>query len=221
MESDRTIYFALTGDIASSRELADRAAVQQEIRSMLETSSSELDTALAAPLQLIRGDEIQGLFRHPDRIVDVVVRLADALHPVAVMWGLGRGPLSTELLTNVSAVDGPCLHRARDALEEARREESWVVAGGFGDPHDGILSTLFRLIWTVRSTWTPTQMKYVHDVRTRTQTNVAALHDVTRQAVSKSLDAARLTAVLDGEEAARSYLRWLEAHSPDAAGNTP
>ncbi len=106
-------------------------------------------------------------------------------------------------------VDGPCLHRAREALVAAASDERWLVAGGFDDPHGAAISALFRLIWSLRADWTETQMKYIRAVRDHLQTEVADTYDVSRQAVSKALDAARLQAVLDGESAARAYLRWI------------
>ena len=63
--------------------------------------------------------------------------------------------------------------------------------------------------WTVRASWTDTQMKYVREARTRKQTEVAEIYDVSRQAVSKALDSAEFAMVLEGEDAARRYLGWL------------
>lgn len=203
------VYFALTGDIVASRELGERAAVQRTLRAALEDLNRELADALAIPLQLIAGDEVQGLLRDPAAAADVVIGIADALHPVAIMWGLGRGPLATDLADDVSLVDGPCLHRAREALEAAVAEEGWLAAAGFEAPHGRVLSALFRMMWSVRSGWTETQIKYAREVRRRTQTEVAGLFGVSKQAVSKVLDAARFAPVREAEEAARALLEWL------------
>lgn len=204
-----SIYFALTGDVVSSRELEDRAGVQRSLRTVVEELNEELDAALATPLKLIAGDEVQGLLDDPGAAVDVVTRVADRLHPVGVAWGLGRGPISTDWAEDVSILDGPCLHRAREAVEIAASEGRWLVARGFEPPHGGILSTLFDLTWTLRASWTETQMKYVREARARKQTEVAALYDVSRQAVSKTLGSAEFSVVMEGEEAARRYLAWL------------
>jgi len=206
---DDTIYFALTGDVVSSRELEDRAGVQRSLRAVVEELNEELDAALATPLKLIAGDEVQGLLDDPEAAVDAVTRVADRLHPVGVAWGLGRGPISTDWTEDVSVLDGPCLHRAREAVEIAASEGRWLVTRGFEPPHGGILSTLFELTWTIRASWTETQMKYVREARAHKQTEVAALYDVSRQAVSKALDSAEYSVVMEGEEAARRYLAWL------------
>jgi len=211
------VYHALTGDIVASRELEDRAAVQRDLRATLDDLNGELGEALAIPLQLVAGDEVQGLLRDPAAAADVVIGIADRLHPVAIMWGLGRGPLATDLADDVSLVDGPCLHRAREALERSVRGDRWLVAAGFEAPHGTVLTALFRMMWSVRSGWTETQIKYAREVRDRTQTEVADLYGVSRQAVSKVLDAARFAPVREAEEAARALLAWLgEGEQRDA-----
>lgn len=207
--SETETFYALTGDVVGSRELSDRAEVQRRIRDAVSRLNRDLDPEPAAPLRVVSGDEVQGLLVRPEGAVEVVTRIADALHPVAVAWGLGSGPLTTDPSDDVSVLDGPCFHRSREALEAAESEGRWVVIRGFDAPHDPVLTTLLDLVWTLRSSWTDTQMKYVRDARSRSQTDVAALHDVSRQAVSKVLDAAHFGVVLDGEEAARRYLRWV------------
>lgn len=207
--ADDIPYFALTGDLVSSRELPDRARVQRTLTTLLAELNEDVGSRLSAPLKVVAGDEVQGLLNDPEATLDVVVRIADALHPVAVAWGLGRGGLSTDLTDDVSLLDGPCLHRARDALDRAASEDRWLETEGFAAPHGDVLSALFQLVWTIRSSWTDTQMKYVREVRHRNQTDVAKLFGVSRQAVSKALDAARFSAVEEGEEAIRRLLRWI------------
>ena len=50
--------------------------------------------------------------------IDVVVALSDAIAPEEMIFGVGFGPLSTRIDPDVARMDGPCLHRAREALDE-------------------------------------------------------------------------------------------------------
>lgn len=176
------------------------------------------DAPLAAPLELTAGDEVQGLLRRPEGAVDVVVRLADRLHPAEMVWGLGRGPIATDLYPEVAAIDGPCFHRARSALEAAAREGSWVRVDGFPAPHDQVLSALFRLAHGIRSRWTDTQARYVSAVRGRLQKDVAREFGVDDSTVSESLKKAHFRAVEAGEEAARALLAWFGSSGRPADG---
>ena len=161
-------YFALIGDVVGSRQLEDRAALQRELVETIEGLSAKLSGpggVLAAPLKLMAGDEIQGLLREPASAVDVLVRIGDRIHPVTVSWGLGAGPLSTDLGADVALLDGPCFHRARSAVEAAYAEGVWVRVEGFSPPHGDALSALFRLMGGIRSRWKPAQMRYIRSVR--------------------------------------------------------
>lgn len=203
-------YFALIGDIVGSRQLDDRAGVQRRLGAELD-ALNQLDAgeAMAAPLRLTAGDEVQALLVRPDAVVTILTRLDDALHPATMIWGLGRGTLSTDLQADVATLDGSCFHRARSALSGARREEAWLRAEGFGAPHDEVLSALFRLMGTIRSRWTDVQARYVREVRGRLQREVAERLGVSEPAVSKSLAAARFATIEEAECAAAALLAWL------------
>lgn len=66
------------GDLVGSRALENRAAVQRRLRAVLEEIDEEVCTdALAAPLKLTTGDEVQALLGEPAVVVPIVVRFAD------------------------------------------------------------------------------------------------------------------------------------------------
>jgi hypothetical protein len=220
-------WFALIGDVVGSRHLQNRAQVQRQLQGTLAELNRELvgpgeDGTLVAPLKLTAGDEIQGLLRRPAPAVDIVVRIADGLHPATVAWGLGAGPLATDLGEDVALLDGPCFHRARSAVQAAYDDGAWVRAEGFPPPLDGSISALFRLMGAVRSRWKPAQVRYIRSVRGHLQKEVAEMHDVDASTVSKALQAARFRDVEEGEAAARRLLEWgaasLEAKEGTAKG---
>jgi hypothetical protein len=207
----KRMYYALIGDITASRAIADRAGVQRRLRRVIAELNAESGAALAVPLRLTAGDELQGLFTDASFVAHTVIRFADELHPVNLSWGLGRGPVTTDLDPDVSLVDGPCFHNARAALKMAVRERSWLTASGFAEPWDDVLSAMFRLMRATRSRWTATQVRYVRAARGRLQQEAAEHLGVTKQAVSKTLDAAQFAHVQAGEEAVRHVLAWLSA----------
>lgn len=205
-------YVALTGDVVGSRHLEDRAGFQRRIRELLVEMNRELaaggegENPLATELRLTAGDELQGLLSRPEVTVDILVRLADELHPVRMVWGIGVGRITTELRGDVALLDGPCFHRARKAVEQAAAEGAWARLAGFGVVVDQTLSALFRLMGAVREGWTDTQARYVRNVRGRLQKEVAERFDVSPSVVSESLKAARYRELAEAEEAARALL---------------
>lgn len=221
-ERNERAYYALIGDIVGSRTLENRAAVQRRLRELLEEIDEELGTdALAAPLKLTAGDEVQALLAEPAVVVPMVVRFADRLHPVRMTWGLGRGTLTTDLERDVSVLDGPCFHRARAALDGATHEDAWLRVEGIGQPHARVVNALFLLMGAIRDRWTETQARYVGAVRGRLQKDVARELGVSEPAVSKALSSARFTIVEEGERAAEELLRWLGGPQGTAPHGAP
>lgn len=199
-------FLALIGDVVSSRQVERRALLQHELERATERANEILGPALAAPLTLTAGDEIQGLFRDPAAVVDAVVEVADAVFPARLVHGLGLGPLETDLGPDPALLDGPCFHLAREALLEARGEGSWLVARGLHEPGDVIVSALFRLLGELRSRWTEIQADHVRHARGLPQKEVAERLGKAESTVSESLKAAGFQAMLEGESALREAL---------------
>lgn len=202
-------YAAFTGDLVDSRNLPDRARVQRDLRAVLESLNATWRDPLTVPLRVTAGDEVQGLTRAPEILVDIMVGIADALFPVRVAWGLGVGPLTTELAEDVSLLDGPCFHRAREAVEEAKRSSRWLQVAPMEDGAGVAATALMNLVGALRSDWTPRQAEVVGAARGRLQIEVAEALEVHASTISRTLAAAHYEAVLEGEAAARELLRSL------------
>jgi len=215
-------YFALIGDLVDSRRRSDRAQVQDRLRTVIGTVNETLGAALAAPLRLTAGDELQGLTRDPEILVNVVVSVSDAVLPAELSWGIGYGPVTTALDADVSMVDGPCFHRAREAVESGKKSGRWVeLRGVTGAPGEAI-PALFNLVGALRADWTPRQAEVVQAARGRLQVEVAEALGVHASTVSRTLAAAHFDAVLEGEAAARSLLAEVRsAVSPPASEPAP
>lgn len=216
------IYHALIGDIVGSSTLSNRAEVQRALEGLVETLNEELgepeNGGLATAIRLTAGDEIQALLVDSGHTVDVVVRIADELHPTLVAWGLGVGPITTELGPDVARIDGPCFHRAREAVGEAGAGDEWLRAKGFPAPHGQTISALFRLMGAIRSRWKPAQIRYIRGARRHLQRKVAELNNVDESTVSKALQAARFRDVEDAEAAVRDLLRWVAVSMNEPEG---
>lgn len=202
-------YFAIIGDLVASRKMADRAAVQVRFRKAVEDLNVAAGEGLPVPLKVTAGDEVQGITDHPELLVEIMVTLSDALAPERLAWGWGWGALATELADDVSLLDGPCLHRAREAVEAAKKESSWLEVSGFAEPSGQVLSALMNLVGSIRSGWTERQAEVVRTSRGRLQVDTAERLGVDPSTISRTLGAAHATRVFAGEDAARALLRSL------------
>lgn len=206
-------YFAIIGDLVESRNLADRAEVQERFQTVIAELNEDCRDSLEVPLKITAGDEVQGLSRHPRVFVDIMVRTSDALRPVGLSWGWGFGELATDLVEDVALLDGPCLHLAREAVENAKEDSRWLRIRGFPEPAAQVLDTVVNVIRFFRSTWTDRQAEIVKEARGKLQTEVADRLGVAQSTVSRTLAAAHYTTVLELEEAAQALLRALEGEA--------
>lgn len=203
-------YFALIGDIDASREIEDRAEVQRTIQQTIGMlNNGELSTKQEAPLRLVSGDEVQGLTREPEYLLDVIVALSDAVAPVQLSWGAGCGSLSTDLATDIAVLDGSSFHRARDALASAKKRDRWFDIHGVAETDNEVLTALMNLMGAIRSGWTERQSEYVRAARGRMQTEVAEMKGVYPSTVSRALQATSFGYIKEGEAAARTVFAAL------------
>lgn len=211
VESSANIrYLAVIGDIRSSRLAPQRAEMQKLLEHGLEEINREFADELVAGFVITLGDEFQGVLREPGRAVKVLVALEAVLGEISVRYGVGWGTISTELREFAVGMDGPCFHRAREAVREGKRADRWATVSGFGGD-DEILNGLLWLVGAVRGRWTSVQRETVEQVRAaRTQREVAAARGVHESSVSQALKAALHDPVLASERSAEIL---LEQHS--------
>jgi hypothetical protein len=202
-------YFAIIGDLVGSRKMADRATVQVRLWKAVEDLNVAAGTHLPVPLKVTAGDEVQGITRHPEALVEIMAELSDALVPAGLAWGWGYGELTTDLTEDVSLLDGPCLHRAREAVRAAKKKSSWLEVSGFAEPTGQVLSALMNLIGSIRSGWTDRQAEVARESRGRLQVETAERLGIDPSTVSRTLRAAHASRVFAGEDAARALLRSL------------
>jgi len=205
-------HLALIGDVRGSRAHPDRAALQRRLKEALETANREHTPSV--PLAITAGDEFQGLLA-PERAglaVDLLVELGERLHPVELAFGLGWGTLATPrgATTSVSELDGPCFHRARNALDRAKTDSTWAALEGFGPALDGLVTGTFGLMAVIRGGWTGKQAVYVRDARhAERYKDVAERHSVVPSVITESLQSAHFKALLRAEDGLRLALAAL------------
>lgn len=199
-------YVALIGDVVSSRQIEDRAGLQHSLIAELEVMNAAWGDEIAAPLVLISGDEVQGLFSDPSAVVPIVVHIEEALWPVKLLYGVGRGRLATELSRETTRLDGRCFHLARGALESAQKRRRWLHANGLGTEADAMVGSAFDLMSAVRTRWTARQLEFVRAARTASQSEVASRFGVSPSVVSESLKAASYKTIVGAEKALSEFL---------------
>jgi hypothetical protein len=118
-------------------------------------------------------------------------------------------------------MDGPCFHRAREAIGIAKNEDDAVVVRGFGEPLDAVLDSLFALVQSVIGRWKPAQAETARLMRTsESQKIVAMQRRVSTSVVSEALKSAQFREILRAESALEILLNRFagleEAAKPES-----
>jgi DNA-binding NarL/FixJ family response regulator len=207
-EVKRHSYIAVICDIVGSKEVEDRAGLQDELRSVLNEVNTLFASTIAADFLLTIGDEFQGLLCSPDDVVQLLSKVRAAVHPVELRFGLGVGKLDTALRKQALGMDGSCFHRARTAIERAAKRRTPVEVET--DSGDVVFSVYGLLYGGLRHRWTKRQRQVVDlSMSGMAGKDIAAYLSITPSAVSQHLHKAESNAVF----AATQY--WLGALSKE------
>ncbi len=162
---------------------------------------------LVLDFDLVRPGQAVAILRRPGAALEMAGTLHDAWSPANLRIGIGFGGLDGPSSGPARLVEGPCVDRAQAALAEARRRGDAIVLRGF-EPLDGLLSASLSLARHARSSWTPTQERYVSAYE-GSWVAVARREGVSPSAVSQAVSRAR---VEDLREIQREAVRLLDTH---------
>lgn len=177
-----TRYVALIGDAVASRRLPARArsGLQDDLGTSLKEVNRRWRRVVAAGFAVTLGDQFQGLLSEPGPAWDITHWLRAALPQVDWVVAMGRGPIHTSLGRTAPETDGPCFHRAREALEAAKLRRLVLAFGGFGAGLDGLAEYYSALYWG----WTPRQRRVASLLRVAPPAEVADRLKIGQSAVS-------------------------------------
>jgi SatD family (SatD) len=207
------LFVAVIGDLVGSRQLPGtrRGEVQIALGRLMDRLNQEFAAGLRAKFVITLGDEFEGLVRvqaASRTIPDLIWTIEEALPDPVSRVGIGLGGIDTPIQDDVTVLDGPAFHHAREAIGAAAKNEH--LGGefrGFGDNHDAILNGIARVLHHQRRRWSRQQRNLAMLLHRGTRkSEAAAAMDVSRQAISIYAQAAGWDAYEEGELAWRKAL---------------
>lgn len=177
-------YVALVADAMGSRQLPTprRAGLQRDVRAAVTELNRRWRGRRAARFAVTLGDEVQGLLPDATAVWEIShgIRARFPATDWVVAWG--RGPLTTPPPPGAAApeLDGPCFHRAREALDRAKRARQVLAFGGFDPDLSHLAAYYSALYWS----WTERQRQAAALLRLGGPAETAAALGVSRSAVS-------------------------------------
>jgi SatD family (SatD) len=181
---------ALIGDMVKSRDIQrrDRAKVQVRFKDFIDDLNKRYRRHLLSKFVITLGDEFQGLLLSADSIPELMRDIERNFEDRELRAGIGFGTLDTPIQREAINIDGPALHNARAAIQQAKlRRELGGVFAGFGDL-DPVLNGFARILWFTRSKFTQQQIRVIDVLRSgASQKEISEQFGITRQAISKTL----------------------------------
>jgi hypothetical protein len=206
-------YVALIADMVGSKTVGvrERTAVQRRFSEFVNSLNREFEMQLKAKFIITLGDEFQGILNDVDAIPDLIWILEEEFQDRRLRIGFGFGKLTTDVPEYAINLDGPALHRARAAIDIAKKE-NWLggVFAGFGTQEDLVLNGLARLLRFQRQRLKRQQRRVLSLLREgNSQVAIAKELEITPQAVSTSQNRAGWDAYRQGEAGLSAMLELL------------
>jgi hypothetical protein len=194
-------YLGIIGDLVGSRKLApkERSDVQEKFERSLVKVNQEFGDEIASLFLITLGDETQGILRRPEHCYDILREIQMELAPTEIVFGLGYGPMSTELGEYAVGADGPAFHRAREALTEAKAERKAygkailreVLLHSNSSLRDMVINSIFLSLAVAKRSWTAKQANILSFLRRgQSPTEVSDALKIPLSNISRTIEAA-------------------------------
>ncbi|BBB90499.1 MAG TPA: SatD family protein [Methylomusa anaerophila] len=202
------IYSAIIGDIADSRKYAERKAIQEQFRHMIDKGNQIFADDIAANFALTLGDEFEVLLSNVSVSLKIVEFARKQMRPYELVVGIGIGEISTDIHPSfVSLADGPAFHRAREAVKQAKKSRSGTLLKA-DYAGTGLINSLAFFIESCEKKMTDNQFRVVALMEEfNNQKKVAEKLNVTQSTVSKALAAASYYEILMARTEIEKYLK--------------
>jgi len=163
-----TNHLAVIGDIIQSKQVENRAQLQESINHAFEMIDNQYPDLIQSKFTLTLGDEFQALLR-PSKQVFELLDVLEKMIPIPFRFGLGYGTLTTDFDKNISiGADGPAYWHAREAIDIIHdknwsgKTKSYILTKD--KPFDQTMNNLILLSDTLKNQWTDLQKDTFHQM---------------------------------------------------------
>ncbi len=210
MDTENKTYVVIIGDVSGSKQLSSKNRYQTQlfVKSAIVQINEEYGDSIDAPFTLSKGDEFQGLLSSLDVAFSIVLALEKLTFPVRLRFGIGLGKVYKMGGTLPIEMDGPAFHRASAALNFAKKKKYIYCMKSNDEDLDMLVNTIFQLMTALKSRWSERHYRLFWNYKDLgTYREVAALENITPQAVYDTLKNIRASHVKAAEAHLLKYFR--------------
>lgn len=116
------LFGVVTMDIIGSRKILHRGEFQSKLIKYIDIINEKYSHILPTPISITVGDEWQLITDHPWKCYDLIHEFQQLLWSdnINLYGGIGIGTIDTGLDQDVTRMDGPCFHMAREAINTVK-----------------------------------------------------------------------------------------------------
>jgi hypothetical protein len=113
-------------DIVGSRKLEQRRKVQDLLSDYINQVNNKFSNILVAPINITLGDEWEVVTSDPTQCYKFVQEFQQLFWEAGIELyaGIGIGPISTSMYSDIRKMDGPAFHRAREAMNIVKMNDT-------------------------------------------------------------------------------------------------
>lgn len=184
-----TKFYVLLVDVIGSSQMADRAALTDQLQALQTRINGQNQSFLYAPLEITRGDEMAAVLESVSPIYDILSEIDDALYPVRFRSVVAYDRLTAGLGSRRSSIlDGPAFYTAHDRMRELKRSKQTFALSSGHDGFNGPAEVLVNMLQWRWSQMTELQRKIARLYQVEgNQLKVGELLGRSQQQISHSL----------------------------------
>ncbi|AUD65646.1 hypothetical protein BK011_08055 [Tenericutes bacterium MZ-XQ] len=120
------MYFALIGDIMSSKSLEERTRIQEKLENYLNILNEKYEGVMKKKLAITLGDEFQALFQKGNFLLEIIHKIELEMYPTKLRFGIGIGNIVFDhgYLDSPYKSDGEAWWNARRAIDDVKMKNS-------------------------------------------------------------------------------------------------
>lgn len=201
-------YVVLAADIVRSREIVERGRLIDSLIMTMDDLNSRFHSSILSRFRVVRGDQFQGLLESISVTPKMILHLKSRLYPWRVRVGVGMGGISTDIMQDISLMDGETFLRASEALDRAKKKRRDVVYNAGSSEVERVTEMVFAIAEVLWQRWDEELWRRCELLlQSSSLKEVAQAEGVTYQAVHKSLKNMGVLALLGALEGLEAWFK--------------
>lgn len=186
----------IIGDIIRSKNIPDRAAVQQMLANIIGQINKN-NPNIASAYTITLGDEFQAVLNSAKQLFQNMISILLALAPVQVRFSIAIGSIDTPINKKQAiGMDGPAFYLARQGIETLKQTPNLIVINGLDTSIQNLVNQSLYLLSHNLLKWKATRLNVLslmqkkHDVA-----EIARLLQLSDKTIYKTIDHGNLKTV--------------------------